>query len=111
VQKLAAPGIDGNGHKIVDSFMKRVKTLTLELKMQLRASFFKNENCPLIVITVSDPAIPTFGNIVTARGSLNTVMLPAVCNNPSSNFTDVKKTPAFCHATVQIPDLDEDTRH
>jgi len=110
VQKLAAPGIDGNGHSIVEAFINRVKTLMLELKMQLRASFFKKENCPLMVITVSDPAIPTFGNIVMARGSLNTVILPAVCNDPSSNITSVEKRPAFAHANVQIPDLDEDAR-
>jgi len=32
VQKLAAPGIDGNGHSIVEAFINRVKTIMLLTK-------------------------------------------------------------------------------
>ena len=41
VQKLAAPGIDGNGHNIVDAFTNRVKRLMPELKNAITGLFFQ----------------------------------------------------------------------
>jgi hypothetical protein len=110
-QTLAAPGTDGNGHKIREAFIKSGNKLMLELKMQCRPSFAKKEKWPLMVTTVSDPASAAFGNIAMPLGSLSTWILTAICNDPSSNVTKVDKTPAVLNVKVQMPELEEEIRH
>jgi hypothetical protein len=110
VQTLAAPGTEGNGHNMMEAFIKRGYRLMLELKMQCRPSFFKKENKPLMVTTVSDPASAAFGNIAMLLGSLSTETITAVCDDPSSKDTNIEKTPAVVHAREQMPEFEEDTR-
>ena len=79
--------------------------------MQCRPCFAKKEKLPLMVTTVSDPAIAAFGNIEMPEGSLNTEMLTAIWDDPSSKVTKVEKTPTVAHTIVQMPELDDDTVH
>lgn len=110
VHTLAVPGTDGNGHNMIEAFMKKGNKLTLELKMQCRPSFVRKENKPLMVTTVSDPASAAFGKIAMPLGSLSTEIIPAICDDPSSNVTKVENIPAVDHSKVQMPELEDETR-